>query len=141
MTLYMLDIKKTKKQIYKYFIISMVFLVFGFIYELYGHGVYSYYMIYAFVVPLTLGFIVYGLIYKFHFYQYLSDIGMSIYNSFILALTLGSTMMGFLEIYGTTNKLIFVYVILSFIFMIMSIIINVIYHLKTTNKKKIKKEA
>lgn len=126
----MLDIKKAKKQIYKYLILSIFFLIFGIIYESFSHGVYSNYMIYAFTIPLILGLIVYFIIYIFRLNKYLSKLGMSIYNSFIITLTLGSIMQGFLEIYGTTNKLIFVYFKISLFLIIISVLINIIYNLR-----------
>ena len=130
MILYMLDIKKIKKRIYKYLILSVFFLAFGLIYEMFSHGVYSNYMLYAFAIPLIFGFIVYLIIYKFNLNRYLSELGMSIYNTFILMLTLGSIMKGFLDIYGTTNKLIFIYFILSIVLIIISVVANVIYNFK-----------
>ena len=136
MILYMLDTKKTKKQIIKYFIISIFFLLLGYIYELYSHGVYSYYMIYAFLIPLLMGFIPYLIIYIKRFNRNLSELGMRIYNCFILTLTLGCTMKGFLEIYGTTNSLVFIYLKVSIILIIISLIINIILNFR---KKEINK--
>lgn len=135
----MLDIKKNKKQIYKYLILSIFFLIFGIIYESYSHGVYSNYMIYAFTIPLLLGFIVYLIIYKGKFYKYLSELGMSIYNSFVITLTIRNIMKGFLEIYGTTNSLVFIYSIMSFLLLIISVIVNIYYNLRKKGKKMKKK--
>ena len=39
----------------RYLWISIFFAVFGGIYEYFSHGVYSYFMIYAFMIPLVLG--------------------------------------------------------------------------------------
>ncbi len=121
----MLDIK-SKKQIIKYVCISVFFLIFGLIYESFSHGVYSVYMMYAFIIPLLLGVFVYVVLYLTKFNLYVSEFGMQIYNSSIISLTLGSIMKGVLEIYGTTNNLIIYYLIISIILIILSIVINVI---------------
>ncbi len=122
----MLDIKNTKKQIYKYLILSAFFLIFGLIYEAHSHGAYSNYMVFSFTIPLIFGSILYFIIYKSNIYKHLSELGMNIYNTSILSLTLGSVMKGFLEIYGTTNKLIIIYPILSLGLIIISLIIIII---------------
>lgn len=122
----MLDINDTKKQIKKYLIMSGVFSIFGFIYEQLSHNIYSQYMIYAFLFPLLMGAMIYGIIYKTETGELLSKLGMNIYNSAILTFTLGSVMQGVLEIYGTTNKLVFYYLIIGTILVIISLIINII---------------
>lgn len=122
----MLDINTTKKQIYKYLLLSLFFLIFSLIYELFSHGVYSKYMMFAFSIPLILGTLLYLIIFKLRLNKYLSYLGMNIYNCFIITLTFGSIMKGFLYIYGTTNKFISIYIIISVILLLTSIIINLI---------------
>lgn len=130
MILYMLDINTTKKQIYKYLIISIFFLIFSSIYEMFSHGVYSSYMMFAFTIPLLLGSLVYVIIYKLSLNKYFSYLGIKLYNCFIITLIIGSLMKGFLDIYGTTNKLISIYLVISVSLLILSIIINTIFNLK-----------
>lgn len=83
---------------------------FGAIYESFSHEVYSYFMLYAFAVPLVL-----GVIPTLCAALFARDIplgwGARLYNSGAAALTVGSIFEGVLEIYGTTNRLMLVYII------------------------------
>ena len=95
----MLDIKKDIKF---YLIFTLSVLLFGQIYELFSHNVYSDYMIFAFIIPLILG-IIYLVFNKL--------IIKEIYNAGIITLVVGSIVKGILDIYGTTNDLIYIYLI------------------------------
>ena len=119
-----------KKQISKYFILSLIFLFFGFIYEQFSHNIYSSYMIYAFLFPLIMGTIIYIIIDKTKIVDLLSPLAMSFYNSSILTFSLGSIIQGVLDIYGTTNKLVFYYLIVGIILLMISLIINIINNIK-----------
>ena len=70
-------------------------VLFGAVYELFSHGVYSYGMLYAFVFPLVLGV--------------LPLLLLTMLRAPIATLTVGSIVSGTLEIYGTTNPLTLVY--------------------------------
>ena len=126
----MLDIKTIKKQIYKYIIISIFFLIFGIIYEFFSHGVYSTYMIGAFLIPLIMGCFIYTIIYYLKMYSYLSSLGTVFFNTSILSFTIGCIMKGVLEIYGTTNQLIVSYLFLGIVLTIVSFIIHIYYNVK-----------
>jgi len=80
----------------------------GAIYEVFSHGVYSYYMIYAFAVPLLLGVLPYTLFLLFG-KKYPGRAALNLWNSGIAVLSAGSVFMGVLVIYGTTNSLSIVY--------------------------------
>ncbi|MBQ6568687.1 MAG: carbohydrate-binding domain-containing protein [Clostridia bacterium] len=95
-----------------YNIIAAVFLaLFGAVYEHFSHEVYSYYMIYAFAIPLVLGALVYTvmLIGK----KYPAKAFVTVWNAAIAALGIGCVFRGVLEIYGTTNSLTVVYPIVG----------------------------
>lgn len=128
--LYMLDINTTKRQIKKYFIISIFVLIFGFIYEQFSHHVYSKYMMYAYLFPFLMGTFIYGIIYKTKVNDLLSMVGMNLYNASILTLTLGSIMEGVLEIYGTTNRLVSYYLIIGVVLLVLSLLIQIVNNLK-----------
>lgn len=116
MTLSISDIKKIEI----WYVAATVFvLAFGFIYEYYSHQVYSIFMQYAFIVPL-LGFVTYLVMYKNRVVP--NKLFVNLFNCSIVTLTLGSIMKGFLDIYGTTNGLIIVYVILGLLLMFVSIV-------------------
>ena len=87
-------------------------VVFGEVYELFSHGVYSYGMIYAFMFPLALGVLplmLMGILHTVYPKQWI----LNIYHAGIATLTVGSIVSGVLEIYGTTNPLTVVYWILG----------------------------
>lgn len=114
-----------------FLIAGIVCAVFGMIYELFSHEVYSFYMIYAFLIPLVPGALLNlviawlavrkekrlrireaaepretrvgtGIFFPGRFTRFA-------WNAGIAALTVGSIFKGVLDIYGTTNKLIAVY--------------------------------
>lgn len=84
--------------------IASVFLaVFGAVYESYSHGVYSYFMLYAFLFPLILG-VLPCLVLVCKHAPLPSGICLNAWNSGIACLTVGSLFRGALEIYGTTSR-------------------------------------
>lgn len=118
MILYILDTNYFKKEQKVYLIISIICLIFSCIYELFSHGVYSIYMLGAFIIPLLLGAL------KAYFYiktnKRVGSLKNDFYNAGIITLMVGFIMNGFLEIYGTTNKLIYVYLILGIFLILIS---------------------
>ena len=97
-------------------------MVFGVIYEQFSHGVYSPFMMFAFLVPLLGGFVPFLLICLLKG-KYPSKLSKSLYNAGIGFLTVGSLIQGVLEIYGTTNRLMAVYPIAGGILLVHGIII------------------
>ncbi len=98
-----------------------VFLIlFGAIYEFFSHGVYSYFMIYAFTIPLLMGVIPYQIFLLKE--RTPSRIFLNLWNSAIATLSIGSIFEGVLEIYGTTNKLVYIYPIAGAILIFAGII-------------------
>ena len=76
---------------------------FGAVYELFGHEVYSYFMIYAFAFPLLLGAIPFFLMQKVG--KPFPGRAADLIHAGVAALTVGSIVQGVLEIYGTANYL------------------------------------
>ena len=126
MILYTLDTKKIKKEIKKFIIISLLCAIFGIIYEIFSHQVYSIFMICAFMIPLIGGA---GLYYTLNKKEKTrpTNISNNLYKSFLYTLTIASIIKGILDIYGTTNSLILVYVFMSSILFLLSIA----FYLKT----------
>lgn len=83
-------------------------VLFGAVYELFSHGVYSYGMLYAFAFPLVLGVLPLLLLTMLRA-PYPNRFARSVYHAGIATLTVGSIVSGALEIYGTTNPLTLVY--------------------------------
>ena len=80
----------------------------GAVYELFSHGVYSYFMLYAFLFPLAGGALPL-LALSLSRRPFPGRLAFNLYNSGIAAWTVGSFFQGVLEIYGTTNRLTLVY--------------------------------
>lgn len=109
MSILVLDSNETKclKTVRNYLFISMFCAFFGAIYEYFSHGVYSYFMIYAFAFPLVLGLLpatLYGLRGMMP-----PPISAQLWNAGVATLTVGSIFRGILDIYGTSNPLSLVY--------------------------------
>ena len=115
MILSILDIKKIRRN---YLLFSLFLIVFAIIYESFSHGVYSNYMIFAFLIPF-----IYGYCGTFLLNQNSSKTGNTFYNFGIITLTVGSVFKGILEIYGTTNKLSNVYLIMGLSLVMMGVIV------------------
>ena len=79
---------------------------FGAVYELFSHGVYSYFMLYAFAFPLLLGAapsVLYGL------RGASPRVSRKLWGAGVATLTVGSLFRGVLDIYGTSSGLARVY--------------------------------
>ena len=96
---------ETAKTALVYLILSVFCALFGAVYELFSHAVYSFYMIYAFGFPLVGGALPYGILSAFHLGKSSSALARNLYHSGIATLTVGSIVRGVLDIYGTTNSL------------------------------------
>ena len=108
--------KEIEKLVFTYLIVTLVCAGFGAVYEFFSHGVYSYYMLYAFMIPF-LG----GTVYFYGILYFRSKIPGCIARRFqhfgILTLTVGCMVCGILEIYGTTNRLVIFYFIVGGMFL------------------------
>ena len=109
--------KEIEKLVFTYLIVTLVCAGFGAVYEFFSHGVYSYYMLYAFMIPF-LG----GTVYFYGILYFRSKIPGCIARRFqhfgILTLTVGCMVCGILEIYGTTNRLVIFYFIVGGMFLV-----------------------
>lgn len=101
-------------------IFAIFIAVFGAIYEKFSHEVYSYYMIYAFMIPLCMGSFAYLLASK-RAKKEPRNITISAWNAVVVTLTIGSIFQGILEIYGTTNRLVWFYPVAVIIFLLIAI--------------------
>ncbi len=116
--------KRTLKTALIYLAVSLFCVLFGAVYEIFSHGVYSGFMMYAFLFPLVGGTLPW-LITSYCLSSsdgkkaekqtsasqrvrnrlFSQTILQAIYHCGIIALTVGSVMKGVLDIYGTTNRL------------------------------------
>ena len=118
-----LSILDIKKQIIKYLIFTIFCLVLGIIYEHFSHNVFSIYMSFAFIIPFF-GLLVNSFIYKF---KIKTDIySNKFFNYGIITFTVGSLLKGALDIYGTTNKLLYLYIVFGLFFIVISLITRIV---------------
>lgn len=96
---------------------ALLTALFGGVYELFSHGVYSYYMIYAFLVPLAGGTLPYSFLSLSRRVPSPGSAAVCLYNAGLASLTVGSLMRGILDIYGTTNRLVVIYPIAGILFL------------------------
>ena len=85
---------------------------FGAVYEHFSHEVYSYWMLYAFALPMVLGALPLLAI-ALHGRTLPGRVSLWLWNAGIAVLTVGCIFRGVLEIYGTTNRLWAVYPIVG----------------------------
>ena len=111
----------------------MFLALFGAVYELFSHEVYSYFMIYAFAVPLMLGVMPYALLLISR--KVPGRAALNLWNSGIAALSVGCVFRGVLEIYGTTNSLGAVYPIVGSLLLTIGLIIGIVGLQKKKRKK------
>ena len=104
-----------------YLLCAIFIAFFGAIYEIFSFGVYSYFMIYAFAIPLLLGTVPFFSAALWEM-KYPGKIAMNAWNSGVVALTVGCIVKGVLDIYGTTNRLIAAYPIAGAVFLIIGFI-------------------
>ncbi len=127
MTLFTLDIKKSRKKMEKtvfiYLLVTIFCAGFGAVYEWFSHGVFSYYMLYAFMVPLLGGAVPFYCLLYFR-RRIPGSVACRFHHFGISSLTVGCIFCGVLEVYGTTNWRTILYFIVGGIFLFLG---NFIY--------------
>lgn len=122
MILFTLDTKYLKKQSIVYIFITIFCYIFAKVYELYSHGVYSAFMSNAYLIPLIFGAIVSLIQSVSGKTKIYNRVSVNLYNASIATFTVYSILRGVLEIYGTTNSLINVYVYVGIVLLVTSIL-------------------
>ena len=97
--------KQAEQTAFVYFGIALFCALFGAVYELFSHEVYSFFMIYAFGFPLAGGTLPFWLLARKGCGWYPGTAARNLYHSALATFTVGSLIRGVLEIYGTTNVL------------------------------------
>ena len=139
MTLYTSESEKIKdiRTALIYLIISIFLAAAGGVYEHFSFGVYSYYMIYAFAVPLVGGTLPFMLRYMrgvkqsgYHCEKHISTakqyLSAELYHAAIASLTVGSIIQGILAICGRPNSLTFGYLIAAAVLLAASTALKII---------------
>ncbi len=115
MILSILDIKK--EGIF-YLVFTLFIVIFSSIYESFSHGVMSIFMITAFIYPLI------GLITNLFLIKKkieVPTISSNLLLASLLTLCFGSIIKGVLDIYGTTNQLVYIYPVIGIILLLISL--------------------
>ena len=124
-----MSILDTRKKTIFYLSFTIFCVLFGTIYEYFSHGVYTFFMIASFLIPLVLGLIPYGILYMIN-KELKSNICTDLYDYSVIILTIGSIVKGILVIFGTSNYLTYVYLYVGISLLLLSIICNIIDNIK-----------
>lgn len=100
--------KKRPRAAAEWMLATLFVLLFGAIYEYFSFGVWSGFMIYAFLFPLLLGFLPCYAAERRGRAEWTGPAS-EIWRSGVATLTVGSLFRGILDIYGTTNRIGTVY--------------------------------
>ena len=122
--------KQAEKTAFVYFQISLFCILFGAVYEYFSHDVYSYHMLYAFVIPLVGGTLLFWRMARRSVRHMPRPLSRKLYHSGIASLTVGTIFQGVLEIYGTTNQLIRFYYFAGTAFIVLSILFHFLHQFK-----------
>ena len=103
-------------------IVSALTGLFGLIYEIFSHEVYSRYMQLAFLIPLF-GVSFLSMVLALPSFKAMpGKIPLNLWDAGIAAFTVGSLFQGVLEIFGSTNRLIAVYPVTGSLFLLAGIL-------------------
>ena len=111
-------LRKRTKGAFIYLGFTLFIGLFSAIYEHFSFGVYSPYMMLAFLVPLALGFLP-AIILAYNNIR-IGRLAHDLQYAGVLTLTIGMLIRGALEIYGTTNRLTICYFLAGTILMILA---------------------
>lgn len=114
--------KSLYDSIRNYLFLSGGILIFSLIYEHFSHGVYSSYMLCAFMIPFVLGCAVNAVINLTGNEKRVGALSRDLRDMTMWTLLLGSIITGILEIYGTTNVLTKVFFPIGIILSILTVI-------------------
>ena len=119
-----------------YLIASVLVAAAGWMYELFSHGVYSNYMIYAFMVPLVCGALpdILAATRGCRSKKRSGSSASGLRLAAVVTLTAGSLIKGVLDIFGTTNRLLVVYPIIGLALAIAALI-AFIWQNRTVNEE------
>jgi len=119
--IYLAKMRKTAKM---YLIFTCFMIFFGFVYEIFGRGVWSFYMVYAFVIPFALGYLPFNRIARKKNPRMRSTLCRWFWHAGVGTLTVGSVMFGVMEIYGSGSNLVYVYPAVGAILIVVSVILS-----------------
>lgn len=116
------SLKAGKTALY-YLLFTIFCAIFGCVYELFSHEVYSMFMMDAFFIPLIGGVLPFLCMTVGKKIRYPKTISRTLYGFGIVTLTIGSIIKGVLDIYGTTNSLCRMYVYAGAVLVIVAVVL------------------
>ena len=132
MTLYTSDTDNTKLWLRRALVftsVSLFLALFGAVNEMFSHGVYSYSMIYAFAYPLVLGAFP-SIIMAMLSRPCKGSVAFDLYVFAIAFATVGSLIDGVLEIYGTSNRYMVIFNVVSVLLLAASVILWIVKRIR-----------
>ncbi len=124
-----------------YVMVTIVVALFGAIYEYFSFGVYSFYMMYAFSIPLLFGILPWMIIATNHNALSKQDfppaVTVNLWSAGIMTLTIGSIFRGVLDIYGTTSTYTKCYFIVGVLLMVVALMTMIGYKEKQSTNERI----
>ena len=109
-----------------YVLIALGIALFGAVYEHFSFGVYSYYMIYAFAVPLVLGALPALLLACSKKPPAFAGAARKLWRDGIAVLTVGSLFTGVIEIYGTDSGWSLVYAVAGAALLLLACVVGLV---------------
>lgn len=113
MTLFILGTDEGKmiarKKAVRYIIVTVITAVFSIVYEMFGHGVYSLFMLGAFAFPLVMGVAFWFVMSSIKTEFRITSAFVNLWTSALYTFLLGFIYKGILDIYGTAGNLTIVY--------------------------------
>lgn len=115
-------------------------MLFGLIYEMNGHGVYSFSMAHGFIFPLALGLVLNIIIYITKIDDLPSEFSSYMYNAGVATISMGGYFRGVLEIFGTTRDFyVITFNIVGYLLLVTGILAFIIPSIQ--NYRRLKREA
>lgn len=115
----------TERTAFAYLLASILVALLGGVYEVFSHGVWSGWMVYAFAFPLVLGALPYS-IRSLRRKPLPSRVRRNLHHAAVATLTVGSVMEGVFAIYGTTSHLTSAYWIVGLALLALSQLLRLI---------------
>ena len=123
-----ISVKELKRQLAIQLAVTVFVAFTGAVYEYFGRGVYSYFMIYAFAFPLVMGVVPYSIMLMRD--RAPDRVFLNLWNSAIAALCTGSVFAGVLAIAGYTNAKILIYQIAGFVLALAAVVSQLKRHMR-----------
>lgn len=118
-----------------YACVTLFCAVFGIVYECFGNGIYTFFMLGAFVFPLALGLLPCLLCALKPPPIYPDVLPRTVWHSAVATLTVGSFYKGALVIYGTDNRWSVVYWIAAGVLAVLALLLFAVSALRGKHKK------